>query len=707
MQTNKLLKIKNILTVLFTIVIILLLIYLGIDLYDSIKEAIDIRSLLPVEEKFDSYGLGKYFIIAIVQAILLIIAVVPTQLIQVIAGFCCGAKFGFLCCIVGIFIGNLIIFVIFRLMGNKVTQALDEKDQEKLEKVSNKENSKSMLFILSLYFIPGIPYGVASIAAANSKINFFKYILLTTLGAVPATVLCTIFGHFAIEEAYIAFTILLSVFCIGVILVLKFKNQLINHFENRSIVATLIWLLIAFINAGFSIYYAIINDIRKMFINILFFFAFILLYIIFNKPVSKIFEKSKQKYNMNYFQGPIKRANSLLYSVLLFFLKLYFFTKYNVKVNKKDMPKIEHPSILLFNHPAKLDFLWSFIPVYPNKVNPVVAYYYFCNFYVGRLLKNLGAFPKYLYQPDVSAMKNIVRVMKNNGILGIAPEGRLCPHGCMEKIIPSTAKMIKKFGVQVIITKIHGSYFSTPKWAFTSRKGKITVEFKEILTPEQIKNLSVKEIYDILKQECDYDEFKWQEENHIPFKGKRFAEGLEEILYICPVCHKEYTYSSKENILKCSHCHTEVTLDKYYQFHSDNKLIFKNIRDWYNFQKEVERKNIDDPNYELTSHVTLKHPDPDGKGFKIVGEGFTTLTSKGILYTGTINNEEKEILFKIENLPAVPFGVREDFEIYHHNTLYYFVPDNIRECVKWSIVSEQMYQKYLDDNNLEELEINE
>lgn len=707
MQTNKLLKIKNILTILFTIVIILLLIYLGIDLYDSIKEAIDIRSLLPVEEKFDSYGLGKYFIIAIVQAILLIIAVVPTQLIQVIAGFCCGAKFGFLCCIVGIFIGNLIIFVIFRLMGNKVTQALDEKDQEKLEKVSNKENSKSMLFILSLYFIPGIPYGVASIAAANSKINFFKYILLTTLGAVPATVLCTIFGHFAIEEAYIAFTILLSVFCIGVILVLKFKNQLINHFENRSIVATLIWLLIAFINAGFSIYYAIINDIRKMFINILFFFAFILLYIIFNKPVSKIFEKSKQKYNMNYFQGPIKRANSLLYSVLLFFLKLYFFTIYNVKVNKKDMPKIEHPSILLFNHPAKLDFLWSFIPVYPNKVNPVVAYYYFCNFYVGRLLKNLGAFPKYLYQPDVSAMKNIVRIMKNNGILGIAPEGRLCPHGCMEKIIPSTAKMIKKFGVQVIITKIHGSYFSTPKWAFTSRKGKITVEFKEILTPEQIKNLSVKEIYDILKQECDYDEFKWQEENHIPFKGKRFAEGLEEILYICPVCHKEYTYSSKENILKCSHCHTEVTLDKYYQFHSDNKLIFKNIRDWYNFQKEVERKNIDDPNYELTSHVTLKHPDPDGKGFKIVGEGFTTLTNKGILYTGTINNEEKEILFKIENLPAVPFGVREDFEIYHHNTLYYFVPDNIRECVKWSIVSEQMYQKYLDDNNLEELEINE
>ena len=55
--------------------------------------------------------------------------------------------------------------------------------------------------------------------------------------------------------------------------------------------------------------------------------------------------------------------------------------------------------------------------VYPNKVNAVVAYYYFCNYHLGRLIKSLGAFPKYLYQPDVSSMKNIVRVMKNNGIL--------------------------------------------------------------------------------------------------------------------------------------------------------------------------------------------------------------------------------------------------------------------------------------------------
>lgn len=707
MKNNNIKNTKKIVIMISILAFLALTIFLVIDLIEPIKESIDSHSLLPIEEKFDSYGFWKYFIIGLSQAILLITAIIPTQIIQVIAGFCCGAKLGFLCSIAGIFLGNLIIFVLFRILGKNSKQILDEKEQEKLKIVSNTSQTKSTLFILSLYFVPGIPYGVASISAANTKISFIRYIILTTLGAVPATILCTIFGHFAIEEAYLPFTILLSLICILLVFVMKFKKNLIKHFSNRSIRATAVWLIFAFVNASFSIVFAIKNDMRKMFFNIIIFFFYIILYLLLNKPVSKLFEKTRKKFSMAYFQGPVKKANPLLYSVLRFFLKIYFFTKFKVKVDKKNMPKFDRPTILLFNHPAKLDFLWSFIPVYPNKVNPVVAYYYFCNYHLGRLIKDLGAFPKYLYQPDVSSMKNIVRVIKNNGVLGIAPEGRLSPHGSMEKIIPSTAKMIKKFGVQVILTKIHGSYFSTPKWALTSRKGRVTVEYKEIFTKEQIKDLSVKEIYDILKTECDYDEFAWQDKNMIPYKGKKFAEGLEHLLYICPVCKHEFTYVSKENTLICNHCNTKITLDKYYQFHSDNNLIPKNIRDWYNLQKKIERENISDPNYEFSSSVTLKHPDPNGKGFIVVGKGQTKLTKNGITYIGTINNEEKEILFKIENLPAVLFGIREDFEIYHHNTLYYFVPDNIRECVKWSVVSEQMYEKYLEDNTIDELERNE
>ena len=171
---------------------------------------------------------------------------------------------------------------------------------------------------------------------------------------------------------------------------------------------------------------------------------------------------------------------------------------------------------------------------------------------------------------------------------------------------------------------------------------------------------------------------------------------------ICPICKNEYSYTSHKDVLTCSCCNNKVALDKYYNLISDNEKTPKNIKDWYLYQKQVERNKIEDENYVLSSNVTLKLPDPDGKGFKVSGKGITTLTKKGISFKGIINNEEKEIFFDIKNLPAVPFGVKEDFEIYHDNTLYYFIPDNIRECVKWSVVAEQMYQKFLDDNGLTE-----
>ena len=74
-----------------------------------------------------------------------------------------------------------------------------------------------------------------------------------------------------------------------------------------------------------------------------------------------------------------------------------------------------------------------------------------------------------------------------------------------------------------------------------------------------------------------------------------------------------------------------------------------------------------------------------------------------ITYNGTINGENKHILFKLENIPALPFGVNENFEIYHDQTLYYFVPDNIRECVKWSVVEEQMYEYYTTKENIKKI----
>lgn len=687
-------KLKITFIFLFLLFFIGVLTYVAIDLIEPIKIASQNKSFLPIEERFVEYGIFKYLFIAICQAAMLIAAVVPTEVIQIIAGFSCGAIRGFLICLLGIFLGNVIIFLMVRKFKSFVSPNQDIKKDGKYD--------KSFWIALSFYFIPGISYGSAAIYAANTKMNFFKYILLTTLAAIPAVMICTLFGHVAIQVKYIYFTTLISFYCVVIMICFAMKSKLGKHLKNASIRGILLWSILFIIDIIFSIYYTIVRSFLGLLISLGVFVLLIILYLLLNKYIHNLFARSRKKYNMKYFQGKIKKPNGFLYGLFAKLFKPIFFKKFNVKVNKESIPKIDNPSIVMFNHPSMYDFLYSFIPIYPKKVNVVTAYYYFCNYHLGRLLKKLGAFPKYLYQPDVSAMKNIIKVIKDGGVLGIAPEGRLSAYGALEKIIPSTAKMIKRFGVQVVMAKIDGAYFSSPKWATTSRKGKIEVTFKEVFTPEQIKNLEAEEIYEILKKEFDYDDYRWQEKNHVAYKGKKFAEGLEQILYLCPICNNEYSYESNKDTLTCSCCGNKVVLDKYYNLLSDNEKTPKTIKDWYLYQKKVERDNIEKENYLLSSHVTLKLPDPDGRGFKISGHGQTTLTTKGVHFKGIINDEEKELFFDIKNVPAVPFGVREDFEIYHDNTLYYFIPDNIRECVKWSVVAEQIYKKYLDDNNLTE-----
>ena len=199
------------------------------------------------------------------------------------------------------------------------------------------------------------------------------------------------------------------------------------------------------------------------------------------------------------------------------------------------------------------------------------------------------------------------------------------------------------------------------------------IEYNMALTAEEIKNLSVDEIEAKLYEILDYDDFKWQEEKQVYYKGKKFAEGLEHILYYCPQCHSEYTTQTKDDHLFCTHCGLDVKLNNYYQFETDNPNVPKNIRDWYLLQKSIERKNIENEDFTLSSKVRLKFPDPEGKGFKEVGAGEALMNSKGVIYQGTINGKKQEVIFKIENIPAILFGVNEDFEIYHNETLYYFI----------------------------------
>src|SRR5690606_22959142 len=115
----------------------------------------------------------------------------------------------FITILAGVFLGNLLMFVIIRILRTNISEYYlkKEKQLENLDKITEeKKLSKKVVF---LYFLPVIPYGLIAFTCANSKMKFLKYILITTLGTIPSIILSITLGNLLVDSKIFFFLILI------------------------------------------------------------------------------------------------------------------------------------------------------------------------------------------------------------------------------------------------------------------------------------------------------------------------------------------------------------------------------------------------------------------------------------------------------------------------------------------------------------------
>ena len=397
-------------------------------------------------------------------------------------------------------------------------------------------------------------------------------------------------------------------------------------------------------------------------------------------------------------RNKVQKTNGFLLAIVYRVLKFYYrLCGVRVKVtNKIGTP--QKPAIILCNHGSFIDFIYSAAIVGRFKPNFIVARLYFYDKYLGWLIRTLGGFPKSMFALDPESTRNCMSVLKNNGILAMMPEARLSTTGRFEDIQPSTYSFIKKSAVPVYTVKFNGDYFADPKWGKGFRRGSVVEAELDILyTGDEIKALSVEEIQSGIEQRLYYNEFEWLKTRpDIKYRSRRMAEGLENILTICPVCNKKHTITTKKDKVYCEHCGYLTSVDNRYAFTGDFK--FNNLTEWYDWQKSViENEILENDNYALTSLVELRLPS-GGKGLtRFGGKGECSLTREGLTYKGSKDGEEVELKFSIEKVYRLLFGAGENFEIYNGTEILYFVPTERRSAVDWYMTSMILYDKAIKE----------
>jgi len=378
------------------------------------------------------------------------------------------------------------------------------------------------------------------------------------------------------------------------------------------------------------------------------------------------------------------------------FLKL----KYKIKIDTKETKKKKGPYVLLSTHQDFYDFAFAGF-VTNHRINTVTARYYFYNKHLRRLLTAMGAFPKDLFNQDISSIKFMMNTIKHGSILLMMPEGRLSTVGVNEEISITTAKLVKKLGVDVCGMKTSGAYYSLGKGFRKSNVGRIDLKSFVILTKEELKELSVEQIYDRIVSSLAYDEAKFMKENpELTYKHYPNLKNMPGLIYSCPSCGAKSSFITNKDSISCNSCGLTLSMDKRYNFIKDNKVYdYPSLKDIHYHDLEVVREIIKDDNFSIQANVKLRSDYGKNKKIIEVGSGKVTFNKDEFIYKGTFDNKERTLIYPSKELWAVPFAISDSFEIYRNGEFFAFCPiDNPNETIRWVMFIEENFKlRYSDE----------
>ena len=396
-------------------------------------------------------------------------------------------------------------------------------------------------------------------------------------------------------------------------------------------------------------------------------------------------------------QRKINKPNALLAAVAMPVLG-HLAKKSNVSYTY-DYDKKQYASqscILLATHSARLEFVHVLHGFGKKDINIVVGYQNIMKKYLYTPLKMAGIISKYLYQPDISCTKSMLSVLKRKGSLLLFPEGIQSTSGSAHPINPATTKLLKRGNVPVFLCKSQGSYLSTNRYSSDVKKGAIKVHYQLLFTAEELKTLSEEQIYQKLLEAFRYNDFEANKQNKVQFVGKRpNIDGLNNIIYKCPHCNKEFCLEVRGENMVCTECGYEVTMDNYYCLHAVNKqLLHDDVDKWYKWQRKVLHQEVTKDGFQMQMQGQLctlrtdklcKSP----KNRILQGEGTFCLTRNGLMLDKT--NGER-IVFDAKNLYSLTFTQSGLLEFYYNEEYYIIVPLVPRTMLaKWTIASEEIH----------------
>ena len=266
-------------------------------------------------------------------------------------------------------------------------------------------------------------------------------------------------------------------------------------------------------------------------------------------------------------------------------------TKFKANYINMDKLNRKEPCLILMNHSAFLDLEIAEKVLFPRPFNIVCTY----DGFIGKnwLMYQIGCIPTKKFVTDSKLVRDMVHCIKKlkSSVL-MYPEAGYSFDGTKTTMPNTLGKLVKMLDVPVVTIITYGSFHRQPLYNnLQKRKVNAKADVKYLLTKEDIANKNEKELNEIIQNEFNFDQFKWQQENNILIKEETRTEGLERLLYKCPHCLKEGMMNSKGSQIKCNACgNTYELTENGFLRNINGETKFDHIPNWYLWERECVKE---------------------------------------------------------------------------------------------------------------------
>lgn len=189
-----------------------------------------LSNLEQIKVYFENNKASMSVIYIFLQALQIIISVIPGQWLQIGAGFFYGVGISYILSIIGALIGSVVTYFIADKLGKDALYVFFKKEQ--IDELIEKLNSKRALIIIFLIFlIPGVPKDLCNYVAGISNIKLKPFLVVSLLGRSPGMLGSILIGKHLYTKSYIGAIIVGVVATVFFILGVVYRKKINTYLD--------------------------------------------------------------------------------------------------------------------------------------------------------------------------------------------------------------------------------------------------------------------------------------------------------------------------------------------------------------------------------------------------------------------------------------------------------------------------------------------